>query len=202
MKKYIPEEKVQRMRNLATKNFGAKTKIQIGYGKNTEEYKEGDVWTENKKTWTIKNGITQNITKLDSARKSYLMPLVCPKCTTKVMRGQLDKMFWNLYNECSKCRLSYETSLLMKSEQDENNTEYTDYVNNIKQNNIKTWVKQLHVVAKDFISNSNREGYITESGKIENWSKQDKTEMAKTMSENIKQIEADITKQFKSINKE
>ena len=27
MKKYIPEHKVQRMRNLATKKFGKKTKI-------------------------------------------------------------------------------------------------------------------------------------------------------------------------------
>ena len=102
----------------------------------------------------------------------------------------------------AKCRLSYETSLLMKSEQTENNTEYIDYVNNIKKNNIKSWVKQMHVVAKDFISKTNREGYITESGKIESWSKQDKTEITKTMTENIKQIEADITKKFKNINKE
>ena len=29
----------------------------IGYNKKNEDYKEGDVWTENKKTWTIKNGI-------------------------------------------------------------------------------------------------------------------------------------------------
>ena len=33
MKKYIPEHKVQRMRNLVTKNFGDKTKIQVGYSK-------------------------------------------------------------------------------------------------------------------------------------------------------------------------
>ena len=29
---------------------------QVGYQKKTIERKEGDVWTENKKTWTIKNG--------------------------------------------------------------------------------------------------------------------------------------------------
>ena len=51
MKKYIPEHKVQRMRNLATKKFGKKTKIQIGYGNFTEEHKEGDIWEEKGKKW-------------------------------------------------------------------------------------------------------------------------------------------------------
>jgi hypothetical protein len=202
MKKFIPEEKVQRMRNLVTKKFGDKTKIQIGYGKNTDEYKEGDIWKENKKTWTIKNGITQNITKLDSARKSYLMPLVCPKCTTKVMRGQLDKMFWNLYRECTNCRLTYETSLKFKNEKDENNTEWKDYVHEIKTSNYKTWIENMHQVAKDFISNTNRQGYITESGKIEEWSKQDKSEITKTITENVKKIEDDLNEKFKTLTKE
>ena len=65
MKKYIPEHKVQRMRNLVTKNFGDKTKIQIGYGKSSDNYSEGDVWEEGGKTWTIKNGITQSVTNFD-----------------------------------------------------------------------------------------------------------------------------------------
>ena len=43
MKKYIPEHKVQRMRNLVSKKFGDKTKIQIGYGSSEEKHVEGDV---------------------------------------------------------------------------------------------------------------------------------------------------------------
>ena len=43
MKKYIPEHKVQRMRNLATKKFGAKTKVQVGYGKVETDHVEGDI---------------------------------------------------------------------------------------------------------------------------------------------------------------
>jgi transcription elongation factor Elf1 len=198
MKKYIPEHKVQRMRNLITKKFDDKTKIQIGYGKNDGEHKEGDVWVEGKTTWTIKDGITQNITKLDSARKSYLMPLICPNCRSKRMRGTLDKMFWKLYGECSRCRLSYETSLKLKMEKDENNTEWADYVSNIKESNYKTWIKNMYEVVEDFISNTNRQGYITETGKIEDWSKQDKTIVANTIRENAKNIEEDLSKKFET----
>ena len=111
MKKYISEHKVKRMRNLVTKNFGEKTKIQIGYGKNEEDHKEGYIWIEGKKTWTIKNGITQTLTKLDNIRRLVYMPLTCPKCNNRVMKGDLDKLFWRLYGECSDCRIMYETNL-------------------------------------------------------------------------------------------
>ena len=83
MKKYIPEHKVQRMRNLATKKFGDKTKIQVGYGKAEEEHVEGDVWEEGNKTWTIKNGITQTLTKLDSVRDKVHMPLLVHRVSSK-----------------------------------------------------------------------------------------------------------------------
>jgi uncharacterized protein (UPF0128 family) len=65
------ERDVQRMRNLITKDYGAKTGVQIGYTKENIERKEGDVWEENHKTWTIKNGIKQTVSKLDSVKKMY-----------------------------------------------------------------------------------------------------------------------------------
>ena len=54
------------MRNLITGKTGASSGSQIGYCKKEEEHKEGDVWTEGKKTWTIKNGIKQTVSKLES----------------------------------------------------------------------------------------------------------------------------------------
>ena len=59
------------MRNLITGNAGSSSETQIGYSKKEVERKEGDVWEENKKTWTIKNGIKQTVPKLDS-KKKYL----------------------------------------------------------------------------------------------------------------------------------
>ena len=65
MKKAIKESKVQRMRNLVTGNHNSSTEIQTGYSSRRVKRGEGDVWEEKGKTWTIKNGIKQNITKLD-----------------------------------------------------------------------------------------------------------------------------------------
>ena len=69
LKKEFRKSDVNRARNLIMGKTGASTGIQIGYNKKTEDYKEGDVWTENKKTWTIKNGIKQTISKLDKIKK-------------------------------------------------------------------------------------------------------------------------------------
>tara|TARA_Y100000592_G_C5340518_1_gene254006 strand:+ start:125 stop:715 length:591 start_codon:yes stop_codon:yes gene_type:complete len=192
MKKYIPEHKVQRMRNLVTKNFGDKTKIQVGYGKNSKDHKEGDVWEEGGKTWTIKNGITQTVTKLDKARQKAIMPLFCPKCKEKHMKGQLDKLFWKLYGECSKCRVSFETDLKIKGK-------YVDYAKEIKQGNVKDWMKDLEAVAKDFIEETDRKGYVSETGRIEDWSGQNKKELEKTINESVKKLKQDLTSQLENL---
>ena len=74
LKKEFKKKDVERARNLIMGNSGASSETQIGYKKKRIEYKEGDIWTENKKTWTIKNGIKQTISKLDSIRKEVFMP--------------------------------------------------------------------------------------------------------------------------------
>jgi len=193
MKKFIPEHKVQRMRNLATKKFGDKTKIQIGYGKNTGDYKEGDVWEEGGKTWTIKNGITQSVTKLDKARNSAIMPLFCNCAEKTYMRGTLDKLFWKLYGECSKCRLSLEGKL-------KRNGKWKKYQQDIVSGNVSDWVNDLELVAKDFIEHTNRSGFITEAGKVEDWSKQNKKEIKQTVDKNVEKIKKDLTSQLEKLN--
>ena len=59
LKKEFRKKDVNRARNLITGNTGASTGTQIGYSKKEEDHKEGDIWTEGRKTWTIKNGIKQ-----------------------------------------------------------------------------------------------------------------------------------------------
>jgi len=191
MKKYIPEHKVQRMRNIITKDYGNKTKIQIGYGQKTEEHIEGDIWTEGKTKWTVKNGITQTVTKLDKARKLIIMPLTCPKCNSRVMRGELDKIFWKLHAECSNCRISHETNLKIK-----NKLDFKKYEKDILVNNYTSWIEDLEKYAKDYIDDVNRDGYITEAGKVEDWSKQNKKQLEELVESNIKNIKKDIKKKF------
>jgi len=57
LKKEFRQSDVQRARNLVNKDYTAGTKIQSGYQKTSKRYYEGDIWEDNGKTWTIKNGI-------------------------------------------------------------------------------------------------------------------------------------------------
>ena len=65
LKKEFSKKDVNRMRNLITGKTDVSSEVQSGYQRQIKEYKEGDVWVEGKKTWTIKNGIKQTVSKLD-----------------------------------------------------------------------------------------------------------------------------------------
>ena len=101
LKKEFRKKDVERVRNLVKGNAESSSEIQVGYKKKTIKYKEGDIWVENKKTWTIKNGIKQTISKLDKIKKEVFTPLCCPKCS-KVMKSQLDKSNYKIHKNCHR----------------------------------------------------------------------------------------------------
>ena len=68
LKKEFQKKDVERLRNLMKGKYGEKTRSSVGFTKSQEFYKEGDIWEVDGRTWTIKNGIKQNITKLDNAK--------------------------------------------------------------------------------------------------------------------------------------
>ena len=79
LKKEFDPKAVNRARNLVNKDFNKRTAVGIGYEKKREKHSEGDIWEEDGRTWTIKNGVKQNVTRLDSAKKLAQIPLTCPK---------------------------------------------------------------------------------------------------------------------------
>jgi hypothetical protein len=68
---------------------------------------EGDVWQDmDGKTWTIKNGIKQTVTKLDAAKT----PWFCPQCT-KAMSHRFDTRSYNTLGKCYDCAVKEETKM-------------------------------------------------------------------------------------------
>ena len=118
LKKEFKRKDVERMRNLITGNANVSSETQIGYKKKIIEHKEGDIWIENRKTWTIKNGIKQTISKLDSVRKEVFMPLCCPECN-KVMKKILDKPNYRIHKKCHDCVILFEHKLLVQKKDEE-----------------------------------------------------------------------------------
>ena len=110
LKKEFKKKDINRARNLIMGKTNASTGTQIGYKKLKKDYKEGDIWIENKKTWTIKNGVKQTISKLDSIKKEIFMPLCCPNCN-KVMRKRLDKPNYRIHKMCYDCVIDFEGKL-------------------------------------------------------------------------------------------
>ena len=160
LKKEFRKKDVNRARNLITGNTGASTGTQIGYNKKTEDYKEGDVWTENKKTWTIKNGIKQTISKLDKIKKEVFMPLCCPECN-KVMKKRLDKPHYRIHKKCYDCVIDFEGKLRVKGT-------YDHYIKALKAKNSLELLDELESTLLDTINISN-EGFVSEDGVVERW---------------------------------
>ena len=160
LKKEFKRKDVNRARNLITGKVNAATGTQIGYNKKQVEHKEGDVWTEGRKTWTIKNGIKQTVSKLDTIKKEVFMPLCCPKCN-KVMKKRLDKPNYKIHKKCHDCVVEFEHKLKI-------NGKYDEYKKELILKNSLDIVDETELYLLDAINTSNS-SYVSENGVIERW---------------------------------
>ena len=160
LKKEFKRKDVDRARNLLMGKSGASSETQVGYKKKRIEYKEGDVWKENGKTWTIKDGIKQTISKLDIIKKEVFMPLCCPKCG-KVMKKRLDKPNYKVHKMCFDCVVDYEHKLRIRGE-------YDDYIKKLKLKNRLTRIDEMEGMFLELANQSNN-GFVSEHGEIERW---------------------------------
>ena len=160
LKKEFKQKDVNRARNLIMGKTDASTSTQIGYNTKQKDYKEGDVWTEGRKTWTIKNGIKQTISKLDKIKKEVFMPLCCPECGN-VMKKRLDKPHYRIHKKCYDCVIDFEGKLKVKGE-------YENYIKNLKGKNSIDILNELEstLLSAVNVSNSN---FVSEDGVVEKW---------------------------------
>ena len=160
LKKEFTRKDVERVRNLAQGKVGSSSESQVGYTKKIVDYKEGDIWKENKKTWTIKNGIKQTISKLDKIKKEVFMPLCCPKCS-KVMKKRLDKPNYNIHKKCFDCVVDFEHKLRIKGE-------YNEYKKNLITKNSLDIVDEMESYLLSAVNETNN-GFVSEHGEVERW---------------------------------
>ena len=188
LKKEFKRKDVQRARNLIMGNSGASTGTQIGYNKKIKDYKEGDIWVEGKKTWTIKNGIKQTVSKLDTIKKEVFMPLSCP-CCGKIMKGQLDKPNYKIHKKCHDCVIEFEHKLKISGK-------YKEYRNKLLNTNALTIVNEMESYLLDAINTSNS-SFVSEDGVVEKWvGGINKEEYTKDIKESIEKSRKYIKKQL------
>tara|TARA_B110000902_G_scaffold63609_1_gene75398 strand:+ start:472 stop:1077 length:606 start_codon:yes stop_codon:yes gene_type:complete len=188
LNKEFKRKDVNRARNLLMGKSNASTSTQIGYNTKQEDHKEGDVWVENKKTWTIKNGIKQTISKLDIIKKEVFMPLCCPECNN-VMKKRLDKPNYNIHKKCFDCVVDFEHKLKIKGE-------YNDYIKKLKAKNSLDIVDEMESYLLDAINTSNS-GFVSEDGVVERWvGGVNKVELTKQVKEATKTRRTHIEKKL------
>jgi hypothetical protein len=162
LKKEFRTRDVQRMRNIITKKAGDKTGVQVGYTADYVERKEGDVWEERGKKWTIKNGIKQTVTRFDKIKKQIFTPITCPNCNKPMTKGYFDKYMFKIHQKCSDCVIDYETKLKVKGE-------WKEYERNMIKQGIAYHIKEMENVLLELLMGQSGEQYVTEAGDIEEW---------------------------------
>jgi hypothetical protein len=160
LKKEFQERDVQRLRNLIQGKHGEKTRTSVGFSKADEFHAEGDIWESDGRTWTIKDGIKQNITKLDKAKKAHVMPLLCPKCN-RVMKKRNDKQFYNIHKMCFDCVIDFEADLKKQGK-------WEEYERSIKNDEIDNKIKEFKLWIKEKLEEGN-DSFVSESGEVEKW---------------------------------
>ncbi|MDA7649020.1 hypothetical protein N8580_01660 [Akkermansiaceae bacterium] len=160
LKKEFSKKDVQRARNIITGNTTSRTTEGVGYTKKHEHHVEGDIWEENGRTWTIKNGLKQNITKMDKFKKMGKFPLFCPECST-LMKKHLDTKVFPAYQKCFDCVVDYEAQLQKEGKSEE-------YFNGMHNDRINSIQKEYEAFIQEKL-NEKGDGYITERGDKENW---------------------------------
>jgi len=170
LKKEFKEKDIQRLRNIIQGKEDERTTTSIGYTKKEEFHAEGDIWEEDGREWTIKNGIKQNITKLDKAKAQIHLPLFCPECST-IMKHRYDKQFYIQYNRCFNCQIVFESEIKAKGL-------WEEYEKNILNSDIDNLIKDFSIWIDEQI-NTKLESYITEAGDVESWKGSNKEHLLK-----------------------
>ena len=172
LKKEFDSKAVNRVRNLVKKDFTTKTTIGTGYQKKREKHSEGDIWEEDGRTWTIKNGVKQNVTRLDSAKKLVQIPLTCPQCSGS-MKHHLAKKMYKIHGFCfDPCTVEMEADLRRAGL-------YEEYEKQMMQGNMQAWAEGLEQWMHDRISESMT--FVTEDGTVEDWKNNSAKQKAEVM---------------------
>ena len=181
LKKEFSKKDVQRMRNIIGGKTGDATQTLTGWEKKHTDHTEGDVWEEGGRTWTIKNGIKQNLTKLDKIKKLVVMPIACPNCGKHMKITEANKKMYAIHSMCLDCVVKMEGKIKAQGGWD-------DYERGmVKANAAASLVDFENAVDAWY---KEKDSFVSESGEIESWGGGDKTKMYEEIKAKLEEIKS------------
>lgn len=160
LKREFNPRDVQRMRNLITGNTLDNTQIQVGWEKGHEVHREGDIWEENGRKWTIKNGLKQTVRKYGKFKQIAILPLVCETCKNPMEPTDLNKKMYFIHKKCFDCVIKIETALKAEGK-------YEEYEKGMLDANRKDILTDLEQALLDWYNAGTT--FVTENGEVEDW---------------------------------
>jgi hypothetical protein len=161
LKREFSKRDVQRMRNIITGNAGGTTGVQAGYEKQQNEHIEGDIWEENGRKWTIKDGIKKTMSKLSHFKKLTLLPITCPNCTQPMKNTEYNKKMYSIHKMCIDCVARMETKYKIEGK-------YESYAKGILNANKNNELDDFEAAVQDWLTSQN-DTFVSEAGDIESW---------------------------------
>ena len=162
LKKEFQQKDVQRLRNLMQGKYGEKTIVGTGYTKKQEFYEEGDIWEADGRSWTIKNGIKQNITKGISPYEGWgtaLKPANEPIClarkplSEKTVAENVIKYSTGGIN-IDGCRIGF-----LNDEDKKNFINDSDGINRQKNSEVReTYMNNINIIGNHNINDNRQDG--------------------------------------------
>lgn len=158
--KEINKKDVRRLRNIISGKHNDNTTVQVGYKKQEIEHKEGDVWEENGKVWTITNGIKHSKSKTKEIKKYGNIPLFCPKCN-EPMNHKNHRDSYEVHGFCFNCLSKFETDLKV-------NGKWEEYQNKIHNESIDNYLEKMRNMIEEEINDTNS-SFFSEGGELQQW---------------------------------
>jgi hypothetical protein len=179
MKKEFSKRDVQRMRNLITGKSGEKTAVLAGWENKVEDHKEGDVWEEGGRKWTIVNGIKQTITKMDKLKHLAVMPISCPVCKKHMRIDDINKKMYAMHRRCLDCVVEMEAKIKLEGK-------WEEYAKNIMNSNKNASLDDFEKAVESWMLE--QDTFVSENGEIESWQGGDKKKMYGEIMEKLAEL--------------
>jgi hypothetical protein len=175
----MDQRNIRRVKQILEGDYTSKSSISSGYEKEHIEHQEGEIWTENEKSYIMKNGIKRSYSKLSFIRHETRMPLTCPNCSNAMGMNRLDRIMWIKRHMCFDCVIKSDTLEIINGTFEKTSGE------KIKQNQ-KSWFNDFSNYITEAVMNVDGKHFITEAGDIEDW--ESKISKEKLMEETNKQL--------------
>ena len=179
LKKEFKPRDVARLRNLISGKTGEVTQLQAGWENQVEKHKEGDIWEQDGRKWTIKNGLKKTVTKLDAIKKLIIMPLTCPSCGGLMKVDIYNKKMWSIHQKCFDCVIKMESKIKREGK-------WKEYESNIMNSSKNAMLDDLEMALENWVEE--KDTFVSESGEVEKWGGGDKNAVYKEAKEQVAKL--------------